>query len=195
MSEKIVLCACSGMNPRGEVARVSVYDLSVEEECFEYCCIVASGGNYQKFIDMARENRVIAVNGCENNCPETILKTKDASVEYNLNVSKLLKENNIPFEKQKTFKDCCSENNNLLRFDFWINNSFLLEFDGRQHFEGPEAKWKESLSLEEIQKRDENKNNYCKKNKIPLKRVPYFELTKLTIEDILSDKFLIKEGD
>ena len=38
MSEKIVLCACSGMNPRGEVARVSVYDLSVEEECFEYCC-------------------------------------------------------------------------------------------------------------------------------------------------------------
>lgn len=112
-----------------------------------------------------------------------------------LKIGKLLKENNILFEKQKTFKDCCSENNNLLRFDFWINNSFLLEFDGRQHFEGPEAKWKESLSLEEIQKRDEIKNNYCKKNKIPLKRVPYFELTKLTIEDILSDKFLIKEGD
>lgn len=34
-----------------------------------------------------------------------------------------------------------------------------------------------------------------KKNKIPLKRIPYFELAKLTIEDILSDKFLIKEGD
>lgn len=98
MSEKIVLCACSGMNPRGEVARVSVYDLSVEEECFEYCCIVASGGNYQKFVDLARENRVLAVNGCENNCPETILKTKDATVEYNLNVSKLLKENNMKAE-------------------------------------------------------------------------------------------------
>lgn len=98
MSEKTVLCACSGMNPRGEVARVSVYDLSVEMDHIEYCCIVASGGNFQKFIDLARENKVIAVNGCENNCPETILKTKDASVEYNLNVSKFLKEKNMKAE-------------------------------------------------------------------------------------------------
>ena len=94
----IVLCACSGMNPRGEVARVSVYDLSVENEDIEYCCVVASGGNYKKFIDLAKNNTVIAANGCENCCPETILKTKEASVEYNLNVSKLLKENNLKAE-------------------------------------------------------------------------------------------------
>lgn len=94
----IVLCACSGMNPRGEVARVGVYDLSAENEDIEYCCVVASGGNYKKFIDLAKNNTVIAVNGCENCCPETILKTKDASVEYNLNVSKLLKENNLKAE-------------------------------------------------------------------------------------------------
>ena len=95
MSEKIVLCACSGMNPRGEVARVSVYDLTVQDEDLEYCCIVASGGNYQKFINLAQDNTVIAVNGCENKCPETILRTKDASVEYNLNVSKLLKKHGL----------------------------------------------------------------------------------------------------
>lgn len=94
----IVLCACSGMNPRGELARVSVYDLSVENEDIEYCCVVASGGNYKKFIDLAKNNTVIAANGCENCCPETILKTKEASVEYNLNVSKLLKENNLKAE-------------------------------------------------------------------------------------------------
>ena len=98
MSEKTVLCACSGMNPRGEVARVSVYDLSVENNDIEYCCIVASGGNFQKFIDLARKNKVIAVNGCENNCPETILKTKDVTVEYNLNISKLLEEKNMKAE-------------------------------------------------------------------------------------------------
>lgn len=112
-----------------------------------------------------------------------------------LKIGKLLKENNIVFERQKVFKDCRSENNKLLRFDFWVDNSFLLEFDGRQHFEGPETKWKESLSLEEIQNRDKLKNEYCRKNKIPLKRVPYFDAVNLTIEDILSDKFLIKEGD
>lgn len=48
--------------------------------------------------------------------------------------------------------------------------------------------------MEEIQKRDKIKNDYCKKNKIPLKRIPYFKLKDLTIEDILSDKFLVK-GD
>ena len=98
MGEKIVLCACSGMNPRGEVARVSVYDMTVENENMEYCCIVASGGDFQKFIDLAQNNDVIAVNGCENNCPEKILKTKDATVEYNLNVSKLLKKHKYPPE-------------------------------------------------------------------------------------------------
>ena len=98
MAEKIVLCACSGMNPRGEVSRVSVYDLSVKHQDIEYCCVVASGGNFKKFIDLARENKVIAVNGCENCCPETILKTKDATVEYNLNVQQLLKEHDLKAE-------------------------------------------------------------------------------------------------
>ena len=98
MNEKIVLCACSGMNPRGEVSRVSVYDLSIEHEDIEYCCVVASGGNYKKFIELAKNNKVIAVNGCENCCPETILKTKNVTVEYNLNVSKLLKKYDLHAE-------------------------------------------------------------------------------------------------
>ena len=98
MSEKIVLCACSGMNPRGAVTRASVYDLSIEQDDIEYCCIVASGGNYQKFIALAKENKVIAVNGCENCCPETILKTKDTTVEYNLNVQQLLKKHDLKAE-------------------------------------------------------------------------------------------------
>lgn len=98
MSEKTVLCACSGMNPRGEVSRVSVYDLSQDYEDIEYCCVVASGGDYRKFIELAQENTVIAVNGCDNSCPETILKTKDATVEYNLNVQKVLKEHDLKAE-------------------------------------------------------------------------------------------------
>lgn len=98
MSEKTVLCACSGMNPRGEVSRASVYDLSVENDDIEYCCVVASGGNFKKFIDLARQNTVIAVNGCDNCCPETILKTKDVRVEYNLNVSELLKKHDMQAE-------------------------------------------------------------------------------------------------
>ena len=98
MSEKTVLCACSGMNPRGAITRTSVYDLSIEREDIEYCCIVASGGNYQKFIDLAKDNTVIAVNGCENCCPEIIKKKKNATVEYNLNVQQLLKKHDLKAE-------------------------------------------------------------------------------------------------
>ena len=48
------------MNARGEVARVSVYDLTVEND---NCCVVASGGDFKKFIELAENNPVIAVNG------------------------------------------------------------------------------------------------------------------------------------
>lgn len=60
--------------------------------------LCSCGANYQKFIELAKNNKVIAVNGCENCCPETILKTKDAAVEYNLNVSKLLKKYDLHAE-------------------------------------------------------------------------------------------------
>ena len=73
--------------------------VSVEEhEDIEYCCVVATGGNFKKFVELAQNHKVIAVNGCENCCPETILKTKKATVKYNLNVSKLLKKHHMQAE-------------------------------------------------------------------------------------------------
>ena len=54
--------------------------------------------------------------------------------EYIINV--LLQTNNIQYEYQKTFDNCRYLNNYLVRFDFYIDNKYLLEFDGRQHYEG-----------------------------------------------------------
>lgn len=39
--------------------------------------------------------------------------------------------------------------------------------------------------------RDEMKNNYAKEKNIPLIRIPYKIRDKITIEDILSDKWII----
>ena len=51
-------------------------------------------------------------------------------------ISSLLKEHNIKFEQQKTFNTCrFPDTNKLARFDFYIDNRYLLEFDGIQHFE------------------------------------------------------------
>lgn len=106
-------------------------------------------------------------------------------------IEQILKNNNIQYIKEYSFQDLKVKN--FLRFDFAIfeNNqlSYLIEFDGKQHFTGPEAKWKNSHSLEKIQEYDKIKNDYCKKNNILLKRIPYTDLKELTYENIIGNNY------
>lgn len=86
----------------------------------------------------------------------------------------------------------------MLRFDFAVFDEsnqikYLVEFDGRQHYFGTDAKWAESDSLETIQYRDNLKNKYCINKNIILKRIPYTDIKELTLENIESDKWNIKE--
>ena len=107
-------------------------------------------------------------------------------------ISQLLIDNNIKFEKQKIFSTCKNnKNNQYYRFDFWINDSFLLEFDGIQHYQYTNSGWNTKENYEKTIERDNYKNNWCLENNIPLKRIPYTILNNITIEDILSDKYLI----
>ena len=84
-----------------------------------------------------------------------------------------LKENHIIFERQKVFNDCRDlESNYLLRFDFFINNSFLLEYDGITHFQAT-GSWNDEKAVKNMQKKDAIKNNWALQNKIPLYRISY----------------------
>jgi len=105
-------------------------------------------------------------------------------------VLELLKKHNIVFKIQYKFDNCKYER--PLPFDFAIMNTknelvFLIEYDGKQHFEPIDfankgEKWaKEQFEL--VQTKDKIKNNYCKKNNIPLLRIPYTEFD--SIEEIL----------
>lgn len=50
-------------------------------------------------------------------------------------IRKLLLQYNIPFEEQKTFKTCVfNDSGYLAKFDFFIDNKYLIEYDGEQHF-------------------------------------------------------------
>lgn len=106
-------------------------------------------------------------------------------------IAELLSKNNIPFEKQKTFNTCILPSGYKARFDFYVNNSFLIEFDGVQHFEVFGRT--DELELENIKNKDAYKNNWCKINGIPLKRIPYLDIKKFTFEDLMSDKYLINK--
>lgn len=103
----------------------------------------------------------------------------------------ILEENNIPFEEQKTFSNCYINNKaNKSKFDFYINNSFLLEFDGIQHYKSTSG-WNDEESFQKTKERDEYKNQWCRENNIPLKRIPYWKLNNITIENIMDNTFLI----
>lgn len=102
-------------------------------------------------------------------------------------IAQLLSENNIPFEVQKSFDDCVFPNSNRkARFDFWVDNRYLIEYDGQQHFESnPSPKsWNTDANVVETQERDNFKNEWCAAKGITLIRIPYTKLKTLTIEDL-----------
>lgn len=107
----------------------------------------------------------------------------------------LLKEHNIPFEEQYidnnyTFFD----SGYYPKFDFYINNLYYIEYDGIQHFNCEHHGWNNKATLVKTQQRDKEKNLYCLTNRIPLIRIPYTHLDKLSIDDLLleTSKFIYK---
>lgn len=128
--------------------------------------------------------------GCVKSRGETIIR-------------QILIENNIKFSVQYTFPDLVGKNGNYYRFDFAIFNNDnqlieLIEFDGRQHYTGGEAKWETRENLEAIKQRDQIKNDYCKNHNIKLIRIPYFEikdinLTKLGLEKYCEENNIIEK--
>lgn len=107
-------------------------------------------------------------------------------------IKKILETNNINFEQEKSFNTCRSPlSNHLLYFDFYVDNKYLIEFDGKQYFQV--NGWYDSHQLKDSQIRDNYKNQWCKTNNIPLIRIPYTELEFLDIKDLKLEttKFLI----
>ena len=104
-----------------------------------------------------------------------------------------LKNNNINFECQKTFNNLKYDiTNGIPRFDFWVENKYIIECDGEQHYTNVDFFNNSTLSIVD---KDIIKNQWCKDNNIPLIRIPYWHLQDLCIEDLLleTSKFIIGE--
>lgn len=96
-------------------------------------------------------------------------------------IEQILKENNIPFEREKVFETC--KHILVLPFDFYVDNKYLIEFDGNQHFDKSSKYYSDLIPI-----RDNIKNQWCKDNHIPLIRIPYSHLNKITLSDLLLEK-------
>lgn len=98
-------------------------------------------------------------------------------------IIQIFKTNDIIFQTEKDFDNCRYPDTNFkAKFDFWVDNSYLIEFDGKQHF--GIGGWNNQKAFEKTQQHDNFKNQWCEQNNIPLIRIPYTQYDKLTVEDL-----------
>ena len=110
-------------------------------------------------------------------------------------ISKLLDENNIQYIKQKTFDNCrFPKTNAVAKFDFYVNNTYLIEFDGIQHYQYNNNGWNNEEKFKELKERDNFKTNWYRENHIPIIRIPYTQYDNLSIKDLLleTSSFIIE---
>lgn len=104
----------------------------------------------------------------------------------------ILQRNGITFRREVSFKGLNGEHGKPLRFDFLVRDpktmaTFLLEFDGKQHFEFTPYFHKKKADFHRQQAWDIKKNRFCLEHNIPLIRIPYWALDTLTWRDIISN--------
>ena len=87
-------------------------------------------------------------------------------------IRKYLTELNLKFIQEKRFENC--RNINALPFDFHVDNNFIIEYDGQQHFK-PVKFFGGEKKFIECQQSDKIKTDYCKNNKLALLRISYDE--------------------
>ena len=97
----------------------------------------------------------------------------------------ILTQYNFSFKRQYTFSDLFGNSNRRLRFDFALLDEFgnlkgLVEYHGRQHFQSISRDKEGDFELRQLY--DKKKEEYCKKNHIPL--------LILTQEDNLNEELL-----
>lgn len=126
-------------------------------------CLCDCGNMVEKGVDTLFKNKITQSCGCQT-------KSKGELI-----IKKILEDNKVKYKEEYTFDDLKGKNNHKLRFDFAIFENdkmkFLLEFDGRQHFEDVNS----FPSADNTKKYDKIKNEYCKKHNIKLVRIPYYD--------------------
>ena len=109
-------------------------------------------------------------------------------------IYELLTSANISFIQQYKNSNC--KDIKELPFDFFVDNKYIIEFDGEQHFEYKENKgWNNIENFNKTQEHDKIKYQWCFDNNISIIRIPYTHLNKLCIEDLLleTSSFIVRK--
>lgn len=109
-------------------------------------------------------------------------------------ISNILNAINISYQTEKTFPSCIFPDSGYpARFDFWVSNKYIIEYDGEQHF-SPIQVFGGEEQCNKTKQHDNFKNQWCKENNIPLIRIPYTHLNEICVNDLKleTSKFIVK---
>lgn len=109
-----------------------------------------------------------------------------------IKIREILESNDIDFIMEYSIPGLNSSNGRALRFDFAIfdddgNIDFLIEYQGRQHYEAS-SKFGGKRGLYQQQFNDNKKRRYCALNNINLIEIPYHE------ENLISYDYIMKRA-
>ena len=109
----------------------------------------------------------------------------------NATIMRWLNEHHYKYKAEYGFNDFRSPNNAQYKYDFAIFNDdnslrCLIEYQGNIHFETGSG-WNNQAALEDCQRRDKIKYNYCADKKIKLYYITYKEIIEDRLEEILSE--------
>ena len=111
MDKKIALAPCNGMSPNGLVSRVAVGDFKKEnDEVISICMGSTSADIENKNTPLLKKYPIIAINGCKNNCVNTILENKDIELYKSINVTDILENHDVrardPYRLDSEAEEC-----------------------------------------------------------------------------------------
>ena len=111
MNDKIALAPCNGMSANGLVCRVAVGDFKKENENAISICMGSTSADIEnRNTEMLKKYPIIALNGCGNNCVNTILENKDINGAKTLNASDVLENHDVsakdPFRLDDDGEEC-----------------------------------------------------------------------------------------
>lgn len=107
-------------------------------------------------------------------------------------IEQILKKNGINYVREYSFPDLKSSKGKFLRWDFAVFDDegdldFLIEYQGRQHYE-PVSVFGGKQGYLRQKYNDERKRKYCRRNGINLVEIPYWD------EPLLSYTYIMERA-
>lgn len=99
-------------------------------------------------------------------------------------ISNILDKLNMQYSREHCFINCVIKQK--ARFDFFVENKFIIEYDGLQHFQ-PVDFFGGEKEYQQRQFSDCLKSEYCVNNNIPLLRISCVEFEKSEMENVINN--------